>query len=123
MARGRSGRSADTSDIANLTTELLRPVELPDLSPSVSQLDEFLGPTLPYDRRAFSFGEPERYSLVSRGTVRYGQVYRDQIGFGDPSTVAICYRRKQRREVLFAKRRIRGRGGARRRSWRSMVKC
>lgn len=123
-ARRSSGRSADTSDIANAPTDLEAALLSPVLMPAfpVSRVDEFLGEALPYDRRRFSFGEPETYGLVNVTPRGHGPFSREQIGFSDAGTVAICHRRKVRREVLFAKRVRRG-YGARRRSWRSLIKC
>lgn len=126
MARRGRARSIqrDAADIANDPLALLdTPLLSPELEP-VSRLDEFDPLDIPHDRRQFTFGEPEVYRLVTAPSVR--QVTRridPKISFGDPATVAICVRRKQRREVLFAKRRMRGRGGARRRHWYSNVKC
>lgn len=141
MARRRRGRDAVTSVNANFEQELLRPVELP--SDPLSSLDMFIGETLPHDRRLFSFGEVEKYSLGispsregsspvraetrARGSVaRFraiepGPLGRAQIGFNDPNTVAICLRRKVRKEVMIARR---GRGSKRpRRKWYSNIRC
>lgn len=46
----------------------------------------------------------------------------DAFGFMVPNKVGICVRRKQRREVLFAKRMTRS-GGAKRRNYWSSVSC
>lgn len=44
--------------------------------------------------------------------------------FVEPDRVALCVRRKRRREVLFAKRKTRkGSGGAKRLNWRSFIHC
>lgn len=48
---------------------------------------------------------------------------RQAVAFAVPKQVAVCVRRKQRREVLFAKRRMKGRGGTRRYTERSHIKC
>lgn len=47
-----------------------------------------------------------------------------RLAFSDPENVVVCVRRKDRREVLFAKRKT-GRGGRRprRRSWMSQLSC
>lgn len=47
-----------------------------------------------------------------------------QVGFDVPHRVAICIRRKERREVIHAKRLTRkGSGGSKRRSFWSNIKC
>lgn len=123
--RSRSRRDADTFDIANsptfnqLSYELSRPVILPDRP--VTKIDEFLGDSLPYDRRVFSFGEQEGYGLSIAGTQSEAGPMSKNIQFSDPSLVSICHRREVRKEVMIAKRR-KGRGGSRR-SWRSEIKC
>lgn len=46
------------------------------------------------------------------------------LGFDVPHRVAICVRRKQRREVIHAKRLTkRGAGGAKHRNWWSEIRC
>lgn len=46
------------------------------------------------------------------------------IAFAEPDQVVLCVRRKERREVLFAKRfHKRGRGGPRRRNWTTQISC
>lgn len=48
----------------------------------------------------------------------------DVFGFAIPNRVAICVRRAQRREVLFAKRKMRsGAGGSKRRNFWSSISC
>lgn len=119
--RSNRGSSADASDVANaddLIDALLEPIGVP-VSP-VSRIDEFSFDTIPFDRRFFHFGEPERYSLTVGSSSR-ARFPSSTIAFADPSTVAICVRRKMRREVMIASGR-RGRGG-RRRTWRSDIKC
>lgn len=129
MARARR-RSADASDIANsldpLDDELLRDISSPVVPSSVvlSRLDEFVGPSIPFDRRLFSFGaEADRFRITS-GAVQDPRrsLSQDRVAFATPDTVGICVRRKERREVLFAKRRFGG-SGRRRRTWRSDIKC
>jgi len=126
VAHRRRRSDAETSDFANvpelsdpILSELLA-LPLPGVPlRSLSRIDEFLGPELPYDRRLFSFGsEPENYSL---GVSSKGSLSMSRVSFNDPSTVAICHRRQVRKEVMIAKRR-RGRGGARR-DWKSEIKC
>lgn len=124
MSRRKESRDADDTYIANgpttvdeiLTEPLSRVVPLRD---SVTKLDEFLDEALPYDRRRFSFGEPERYTLEVPRDDRSG--LPATIMFGEPRTVAVCARRKERKEVLIAKRR-KGRGGGRRNQW-SDIRC
>lgn len=59
---------------------------------------------------------------------KYGFRPRSQtnaiLTFHRPSQVALCVRRKQRREILFAKRRTGGGGrGPRRRNWTTQISC
>lgn len=128
MARRRHGRSAETTDFANsptfdqFTTELLRPTLPSRFDLQASPFDNYLGDTLPHDRREFSFGEPESYSLVTAPADVSVPFSRERVAFGNPDTVAICHRRQVRREVMIAMKR-RGRGGSRRRDWRSEIKC
>jgi len=120
MARRRRGRDADTSVNANLERELLRPVVMPSALP-LSTIDNFLADELPHDRRLFSFGEPETYSLVTAPPVGHAPFSREHVSFGDPDTVAICQRRKVRKEVLIARG---GRGAKRpKRKWYSKIRC
>lgn len=126
MARRRSrGRSAETNDFAssptfeNLNRELLRPAE--DLTSPLTEpfVDTLL--ELPADRRVFDFGQAEapmmepslNLGMRSGPGVRFVPLPRD-IRAADPRNVAVCVRRKDRREVLHALRRV-GRGGGRRR--------
>lgn len=118
--------SADTFDNANPLDGLLDTPPVMPVNP-LSRLDEFMDDRLPLDRRQFAFGELEKYTL-SVGDRTDGKVKafsREPIGFGDPSTVAVCVRRKQRREVLHAYRRTRKGSGAgrRRRNEYSNTKC
>lgn len=138
----RSRRSAVPSENANLENELLRPVQLP--SGFVSDLDDFLGPELPHDRRLFSFHEPELFQLVDQGSsparaesrTWRGSVARSSraiepgalfsagpIGVRRPDSVAVCVRRKRRKEVLHALRRVGRNSGRRRRNQWSDIKC
>lgn len=45
------------------------------------------------------------------------------VGFDRPREVLVCARRKERREVLFAKGKRGGRGGRRRHNWWSKIRC
>lgn len=143
MAKGRGQR--DTSEIANseLLSDLMAPVSP---SPAVDPLLD--DPLLAFeDRRQYHPAGPARPALMSwasdlvANTVRNtaydisGKRYYDRaktyaaagLAFRDPKRVAICVRRKIRREVLFAlspHRRIgSGRGKHRRRNWASSIRC
>lgn len=137
MARKR--RSARPFETANLENELLRPVVLPSGHP-LSEVEDFLGPELPFDRRLFSFHEPEMFQLADQGSLpvraetRRGSVARSAIepgaplgagpiGVSTPNTVGVCIRRKRRREVLHAMRRVGRNSGRRRRNQWSNIKC
>lgn len=131
MAKGKSNRGErDTSDIASLE-ELLSPITpTPLVSPLLSHLVE--GPLYEVeDNRRFmpgyvsprlSSGSPARIKAVSRGLAREGPAAG--IAFSPSEYTVRCVRRKERREVIFAKRfHRRGRGGSRRRNFWSGVKC
>lgn len=134
MARRRSrGRSAETNDFAssptfeNLNRELLRPAE--DLTSPLTEpfVDTLL--ELPADRRQFSFGEweapvmvPSSPGQVSTWSPARSPLPRD-VRVEDPRNLAVCVRRKDRREVLHALRRVGRGGGKRRRNEWSDVHC
>lgn len=136
MAR-RSRRSVDTDEDRD-TSPVASPV--PRLAPRflLSEIE---------DRRAWHperddrpalniFNEPHRLEV---GEVRPARRSRastsppagslwsslsHRLRFADAHLVVECVRRKQRREVLFAEKRVRsGRGGSKRRSWRSEIGC
>lgn len=124
--RGRSrdtAPSADTSVIASPDLDgLLEPLPALPVDP-VSSLDNFVGPTLPMDGRAFSFNMESSHVSTSRAQIPSLQ---DRVGAvpDDRLQIAVCVRRSQRREVMFAKRyHKRGRGGGRRRNQRSNIRC
>lgn len=128
MARRGSRSVPSVSPIDTFEEDMLSDV-IPEVSP-VSRVDEFVGDRLPYDRRLFSFHEPELFRMITSGDVVQGRTVsaqrglsQDRLAYGSPETVAICVRRKQRREVMFAKRRRGGRGGSKRWTWRSDIKC
>lgn len=55
--------------------------------------------------------QPARASLPSR------------LSFSYPPDISLCVRRKERREVLFAKRKARGSHARKRRNWFSFISC
>lgn len=139
MARGRSHRnsasSADTTDNArDVLDALLEPLPGPPLDP-VSAIDDLMAPVLPFDARAFDFDQRSmvhdavtRAEVVSAGDGRrrdvLAPVMSERVARSDGRRTAICVRRSQRREVLHALDRVRrGRGGSKRRDWRSDIKC
>lgn len=131
--RGRkSDEGSSAAPIENARPDVLDGLldPLPALpSDPVSSLDDFMQPLIPNDQRLFSFGDPERYTLDVGQTANSIGVERPtrlpaQVRFADPAQVAICVRRKERREVLHALRYVRkGKGGSRRRNWASKIKC
>lgn len=74
-------------------------------------------------RAARSFSSPRHKLTIPKkhlGNIKLPSA----IGFKDPDRVLICVRRKQRREVLFAKKKHRkGAGGKKRRNWYSTIQC
>lgn len=60
-----------------------------------------------------------RPSKLLRNALRYPH---HRVRFAAPAKTIVCVRRKQRREVFFAKNLKRGRGGGRRTKW-SSVQC
>lgn len=136
MARGRGRRSDEGSsaDISNNASPdaldgLLDPLPAPPVDP-LTRLDDFMQPSIPNDRRLFHFGEPERFNLdvaeVGFGTpgdTRSASL-PSGVRFVVPGEVAICVRRKERREVLHALGKVRKRGGgSRRKNYFSQIKC
>lgn len=137
MARGR-GRKSDDGSSADIPDNaspdpldgLLDPLPALPVDP-LDQLEQFATPSIPHDRRFFHFGEPERFNLdvaeVTRG--REGGTIApsslpSRVGFVVPRSVAVCVRRKERREVLHALGKVRKRGGgSRRKNLFSHVKC
>lgn len=125
--RSNPGSSADTIDNASLDLDgLLEPLPALPVDP-VSNVDDFLGPSIPYDQRAFSLSQEVAHVEPNRGrTILAPEESRGAgIPSGDPRRTSICVRRNERREVLHAlnRTRKRGRGGQRNRTWRSDVKC
>lgn len=154
MAKGKSSNQSGSSNpgsrrdhsfnspsIATLRVPVFQPLPLFPLSP-LSRLSEV------EDRRLFHFEGPDRPALMDDGTpariglrdryknrnrvkpqaYRFGPKFYSQtkaaVVFQEPDRVAVCIRRKARREVLFAKKRA-GRGGMRRprRTWLSKISC
>lgn len=126
MARRSRRSSVDTNVITSdpLASLLEVPVAMPEVSPVSPDYDLF---SPRFDQRAFSFD-----AEVVRGTQSAGRTLLS--GYQNPFSVqavqndsvraGICARRHQRREVLHALRRVkRGRGGQRRRTWKTDVRC
>lgn len=133
MAKGRGRRSIGSSEITNdfsrpdpVLDGLLDPLPALPVSP-LNPLDDFLGDSLPSDRRAFSFDSEPTRGTSSSGHVKLPDPVLDRAPEAlstDRVRIATCVRRQQRREVMFAKKfHKRGRGGGRRRTWRSDVRC
>lgn len=141
--RGKSSRGQrDTSDIASPNRELdrvlLTPVRLtmpsiPDLSPLPDSFDDrrmwhpdspfhpsmsMLGP-LPAEIVEAPSRAPSRRP-GARPAARPGYKYP---AYSMPSKVAVCVRRNDRREVLFAKKKMGRGGGRRRRNEQSKIRC
>lgn len=137
MAHRRRRRdSAATTDDASdaLSSELLaRPVSplgLVDVFNEPSFLSDFTPMNEVQDGRLFSPTISDAVSTV--GTVAETRsipgpitsTVAAQIGFDRPKEAVHCVRRRQRREVLFAKRLFkRGGGGGRKRDFWSQFKC
>lgn len=137
----RRDHSFSTPLIATLRVPSFQPLPLLPTSP-LERLSEV------EDRRSFHFEGPNRPALMDDGTMarvhvvdrpknrnrvkprafRFGPKIYSQtkavVAFQEPERVAVCVRRKARREVLFAKKRA-GRGGMRkpRRTWLSKISC
>jgi len=75
-------------------------------------------------RAATAFNRFAPRLIVPKWAALGGAAVTSKIAFSDPSSVAICIRRKTRREVIFAKRKS-GRRGQRRlkRNWFSKIHC
>lgn len=138
--RGRSSRGQrDTFDIARPLDRLLTPISRPSrlISPDLSPMPDLFDdrrqwhPDSPYQAPMSLLGPlpavvieaPARPGRRPRGSAS-GSPYRYPV-FSTPSKVAVCVRRKDRREVLFAKKRT-GKGSRsfrRRRNYQSDVRC
>lgn len=130
MRRANNRRQRDTIDIASPLLEraqLRQSTTLADLGSLLerSYLQEI------EDNREF---HPLREDRPAGARRRSDRMFTDatrlfggrtQIGFARPQGVAVCVRRKTRREVLHALKRTRGGAGAKKRTynWKSFVKC
>lgn len=141
ISGSRRDHSISDSPIATLRVPVFQPLPILQSSP-LSRLSEV------EDRRLFHFEGPNRPALLDDGTLarthlvdrpknrnrvkpkafRFGPKFYSQtkalVAFEEPQRVAVCIRRKARREVLFAKKRA-GKGGMRkpRRTWLSKISC
>lgn len=138
---GGRGHSYSHNPTANASLSVLRLSPIPPLLSPYEPLVEV------EDRRLFHFqgpdapaldidGRPARVTVRNRNrpkrhkpqAYRFGPKVHSQtkgiITFEAPDRVAVCIRRKRRKEVLFAKRKA-GRGGNRppRRTWLSKISC
>lgn len=130
MARRRRNRSE--RDHNTIATEIVHPTKLtlPRLNffddARQFSFDEFLEP-LRFDNWRPAILDRNVNQGRSRPVSRRYQATLFQADFpvfDRPLHVSVCIRRKQRREVLFAKKRTRsGRGGRRRRNKWSDVSC
>lgn len=137
MARGRRRREVNTPT-PSLTFRLPSVIRSPlsVVTPTVLQEIEDRRTYHPLGRSRparFSTGGPSHVTVKDRprnGRFRYSDPFGSSgtkafVAFTRPSAVAICVRRKTRKEVLFAKRKA-GRGGSQRRhrrNWFSKVSC
>lgn len=125
-SRNRSGQR-DAFDIAN---DVVDPLNIP-LPPRLPRVPAFTLDDLahldevqdyrrydPTGRDALTFGG----SPAPSRRVAPGRHFSPFIAFDQPSTAIVCHRRKTRREVLFAKRKRRGRGRRKRSLW-SNIRC
>lgn len=135
MARRRQKAERDRSSIASFETELLRPIR-----PAVAPIVYVPRSVLPEveDRRVFHPVKKHRPALLVSGLPAQLKIRKPQVrgrvlrtvvprgvSFEAPRQVAVCVRRKDRREVLFANRQTRRGAGARRRrrNWWSEISC
>lgn len=122
MARSRNNNGSNRTPVRDTFVVIRSPV------PSALSLLE--------DRRRFDpLGElsaPRAFFKRPRLVVRNANLRQkfdkfsvpSAVGFDVPKNVAICVRRKERREVIHAKRLTRRGGhGAKRRNWWSDVRC
>lgn len=131
--RGHRSRSVPSADIThNASDPLAELLELAEPDPvplnPVTSLDDFMQPAIPFDGRVFSFGQeqPFHQEVANAQPVRgvSSQALSPGIRVAEPQALAVCVRRKERREVLHAFRLVgRGRGGGRRWNENSKIKC
>lgn len=143
MSKGsRRRRREVNTTIPSLTVSRHRPLS----SPSVSLVSPLAQSYLQEaeDRRAYhplGPSRPARFSTGGNSTItlrdkpshdrfasvrRFASGTRAILAFGAPDRVALCVRRKSRREVMFAKRYAGLRGPKRhkpRRRWHSSISC
>lgn len=126
MAKSRS-RSAHRVVSTPSLTRLVAPVyRLPSVSPVFG--DRRVYHPLGRYRRAVSLGRLYESMVVAKRdtgvAARRSKLFSPVIRFAEPHKISICVRRQQRREVLFAKRKMfSGKGGSRRRNFYSGVSC
>lgn len=154
MAKGKGSSHTSSSNSGSRRDHInssysIATVRVPDFQPlpllptsPLSRLSDI------EDRRLFHFEGADRPALLDDGTparvhvvdrrknrnrvkpkaFRFGPKIYSQtkaiVAFQEPERVAVCVRRKARREVLFAKKRA-GRGGMRspKRTWLSKISC
>lgn len=126
MARRRSDRYSYTPPnrryVAPLPRVVLRPIVVVRHPPVNLDMRTFhpMGrlrprPALPVAARRLVPSQPKRYSAAS---------ISHKMGFAVPKRVLVCVRRKQRREVIHAKRLTRkGAGSPKRRNIWSAISC
>lgn len=133
MAKGNSKSQRDFSNsnpynqsLAQLLTPIYRPpIRLLPISSTLTTADVLASG----DRRLFQPDETTRPPHTarpgaSRVQARPYPYTMNTLGFQEPKMVAICVRRKQRREVIFAKRKHKkGSGGAKHRNFWSAISC
>lgn len=133
MARNKNRGQRDTSDIANDPLELLTPSEPWPVFPTfgttsrLSEVDdgrEFDPGRRVSAARSLSGGAARVVdrSPVVRSFDNKPRLSHGHLQFDAPRDVVVCVRRRRRREVLHAKRRLNGRGARRRSEW-SNVFC
>lgn len=127
LARRRRGqRDTFENPIAIDPPEMLDPVADLLVEPTNLRLVEDRRTWHPedFDRPTLTLDGLDAPAVVSPSDpVRPGAL-PSTLSFADPRATVVCVRRRQRREVLFALNKMRrGRGGSRRRDWRSQVRC
>lgn len=132
MARssGRTGKRDSRTITNDPLSALLTPTVVPTVIDApvtlLSEVDDLR--TWHPDRMGRSVrtlaGTPARVQAATSGRAAVSPAVPVHVSFRSPSNVVECVRRSQRREVLFATRKFRkGSGSAKRRSWRSNIRC